>query len=176
MRNALLSFVGCVCWLGTLPLAAQQPDMPKPGPEQKKLHQLVGDWDATVAVAGSESKATATYKMGMGGFFLFEDFKGEFAGQPFHGKGTTGYDPLHKRYVSSWVDSMSPSMLIMHGHFSDDGKTYTEGGEGPGMDGKPTRLTSVFQFKDKDTIVFSMYTGTDTTGEPMMKITYHRKK
>ena len=41
-----------------------------------------------------------------GGFWLLLDYKGDFGGMKFEGKGATGYDPNKKKYVSTWVDSM----------------------------------------------------------------------
>jgi len=175
MRTTLLTLVCGGLALSGAPAAAQQAP-PKPGPEHKMLQRFEGDWDATVAMAGAESKATAKYKMGLGGFWLSQDFKGEFGGQKFHGKGTTGYDPLRKKYVSTWTDSMSPTLIVMEGKFDKDGKTYTETGEGPGMDGKLTKLKSVLRFKDKDTLLFTMYTVQNGEEQEMMKITYRRKK
>ncbi|HZU38769.1 MAG TPA: DUF1579 domain-containing protein [Gemmataceae bacterium] len=174
MRTTLLTALACVVWFQALPAKAQE--MPKPGPEQEKLHQFVGDWDVTISMAGQEMKGTATYKMGLGNFFLFEEFQGDLGGMKFHGKGMTGYDPLRKTYIATWADSMSPSLMVMHGHFSNDGKTYTEEGEGPGMDGKLTKMKSVVQLKEKDHFVFTMYTVADGKDTEMMKLTYTRKK
>ena len=177
MRTTLRCLVGGCVALLAMPLAAQQPPMPKPGPEHEQLKQkFVGDWDVTVSFEGGQSKATATYKMDLGGFWLTEDFNGEFGGQKFTGRATVGYDPLKKKYVSTWVDSMSPSLIIMEGVFDKDGKTFTETGEGPGMDGKPAKLKNVYEFVDKDTLLFTMYSVKDGKDQQMMKITYKRKK
>src|SRR5262249_55745212 len=135
-----------------------------------------GDWDATVSFMGADSKATATYKMDLGGFWLFMSFHGEFAGQKFEGRGTTGYDPIKKKYVGTWIDSMSPNLMVMQGAFGKDGKTYTETGEGTGPDGKPMKTKSVYEFKDDDTFLFTMYSVDDGKDQEMFKITYKRKK
>jgi len=156
-----------------LPLAAQ-PAMPRPGPEHDALKRFVGDWDATVVFMGGESKGTATYKLGFGGFWLTENFKSDFGGQKFEGRATVGYDPTKKKYVSTWIDSMTPSLLIMEGEYTNDGKTYTESGVGPGHDGKPTKIKSVYEFKDEDAFVFTMYMG--GSEQEGLKITYKRKK
>jgi hypothetical protein len=174
MRSTLRSLVCCGLFLAALPLSAQPP-APKPGPEHEQLKKFEGTWDATVSFMGKESKATATYKFDLGGFWLIEDFKGEFEGQKFAGRATAGYDPLRKKYVSTWVDSMSPSLIIMEGAFDKDGKTFTETGEGPGMDGKLTKLKNVYEFKDKNTILFTMYVINNGKDQETMKITYKRK-
>jgi hypothetical protein len=172
MRTTLLTLVGCCLALGAQPVAAQ----PKPGPEHEKLKKFEGTWDGTVTLGGAESKGTATYKMGLGGFWLTLDFRGEFGGEKFEGRGTTGYDPIKKKYTSIWVDSMSPSIMFMEGAFNKDGTMYTETGEGPGMDGKPVKMKSVYEFKDKDTILFTMYNVQDDKDQESFKITYKRKK
>ena len=175
MRMGLSALVCCI--LASCGLArADEAKPPKPGPEHEMLKRFVGDWDAAVNFMGQEEKASAVYKMEPGGFWLTEYYTGEFGGEKFEGRATTGYDPLKKKYVSSWVDSMGPSMLLMEGAFDKDGKTYTETGELAGMDGKPEKVKSVFEFPDKDTIVFTMYTVKDAKDQQMMKITYKRKK
>jgi len=155
-------------------VAAQAP--PKPGPEQDMLKKFEGEWDATANFGGNESKGNASYKMGLGGLWLLMDYKGEFAGAKFEGRGATGYDPAKKKYVTTWIDSMSPSVLLMEGAFDKEGKTYTETGEGPGMDGKPMKMKSTYEFKDNDTIIFIMYGVMDGKDQQMFKITYTRKK
>jgi Protein of unknown function (DUF1579) len=176
MRMKLAALV--CCFLASYGVSrADEAQPPKPGPEQELLKQMAGEWDATVAFMGKEQKGSAVYKLGFGGFWLTEDFKGEFGGHQFEGRGTTGYDPIKKKYVSTWIDSASPSMMVMEGNFDKDGTTYTETGEGPaGIEGKSQKLKSVFEFKDKDTFVFTMYEVADGKPTEMMKITYKRKK
>lgn len=152
-------------------------EMPKPGPEHEKLKAMVGDWDATVKMAGFESKATSSFKMTLGGFHLVQEFAGDFGGMKFEGRGTAGYCPLKKKYISTWTDSMSPSPMVMIGAYDADGKTFIEDGEGPGMDGKLTKVRSKTVMPDKDTILFTMFTVDDAGKETeSMSITYKRKK
>jgi hypothetical protein len=176
MRTALLSALCAfvIVALRVAPAVGQAP--PKPSADHEKLRKFEGEWDATVAFAGGESKASASYKVGLGGFWLQSHFKGEFGGAPFEGRGLTGYDPHKKKYVSTWADSMEPQLTVMQGTFGADDKTFTETGEGIGMDGKPQNLKSVYEFKDKDTFVFTMYKVADGKDEQLMKITYKRKK
>jgi len=175
MRIALLTVVGCCLALVVRPSSAQPP-MPKPGPEHAALKQFVGEWDATVSFMGAESKGTAVYKMDLGGFWLTQQFKGEFGGEKFEGRGATGYDPIKKKYVSTWMDSMSPTLMVMEGKFDTAKNTFTETGEGPGPDGKMMKMKNVSEIKDKDTILFTMYSVADGKDQQMFKITYKRKK
>src|SRR5262249_30723965 len=133
VRLMVASGIASVLFFSTA--LAQQP--PKPGPEHERLKKLEGAWDATIKVGDQQSKGTMTYKMELGGLWLVSEFPGDFMGMKFQGKGMDGYDPLKKKYVSVWVDSMSNSPLISEGTLDKDGKVLTMSGEGLGMDGKP---------------------------------------
>jgi hypothetical protein len=150
---------------------AQEP--PKPGPELAKLKDLVGTWDATMKFGDMESKATATYRMGVGGLWLLSNFNGDFGGMKFSGHGVDGYDTTKKKYVSVWVDNMTTTPMLMEGGYDPAGKVLTMTGEMPGPDGKLAKSRSTSEMPDKDTILFKMYTA--DAKDPMFTITYKRK-
>jgi Protein of unknown function (DUF1579) len=177
MRACLQTLAICFsAWtVGVLSLSAQPP-APAPGPEHEKLKKhFEGVWDATVNLMGNEIKASASYKMILGGFWVRENFTGDFGGMKFEGQGTIGYDPAKKKYVITWIDSASPHLIMMEGAFDKEDKVFTETGEGPGPDGKIGKLRSSYQFKDENTIDFTMYRVADGKDEEIMKITYKRK-
>jgi hypothetical protein len=149
-------------------------DAPKAPPELDVLKKLVGDWDATMKFGGMESKGKVTYKMEVGGMWLVSNLESDLFGQKFHGKGLDSYDTSKKKYTSVWIDSMSGSPMTMEGTFDKEKKTMTLAGEGPGMDGKPTKFRSVSQMPDNDTINFSMYMGDGK--EPSFTVVYKRRK
>jgi hypothetical protein len=161
----------------TAPLAlAQMPGMPQPGPEHELLKKDVGTWDATVEMtmggAPMISKGTDTVSM-IGGFWQVDDFKAEMMGQPFEGRGATGYDPAKKKYVGTWVDSMTPGYYTVEGTYDAATKTLTATMEGPDPSGAVVKTKQKTEWKDADTRVFTMY-GPD--GSVSMKITYKRRK
>jgi hypothetical protein len=147
---------------------------PKPGPEHEILQKMVGNWDLTMKIGGMESKGKVTYKMVLGGMWLESSLEGEIFGQKFYGKGFDSYDAGKKKYVSTWFDSMSASPMVMEGTYDKTKKSLTLEGEGPGMDGKPTKHKSVSVMPDDDTINFSMYMGDGK--EPGFTIVYKRVK
>lgn len=151
---------------------AQEP--PKPGPEHEMLKKMEGTWDATMKFGDMESKATAVYKMELGGLWLSSTFEGNFGGMKFTGKGLDGYDPAKKKFVAVWVDSMSTVPMLMEGTYDKAKNTTTMTGEGPGMDGKLTKHKAVSEMKDDNTMFFSMYMGDGK--EPAFTITYKRRK
>jgi hypothetical protein len=163
-------------WLVFGPLVlAQAP--PQPGPEHEWLKGLEGTWEAIVKMGEDESRGTMVYKSELGGLWLVSDFQGEFAGQAFTGKGMDGYDPVRKKYIGIWCDSMSTSPVVSEGTYDKNAKVLTMWGEGPGPDGQPTKYKMTTQFKDNDTMLWTMFgTGPDGKEGPMFTIAYKRRK
>ena len=154
--------------------ATRAQEGPKPGPEHELLKKHEGTWDLTMKFEGGESKGTSTNKMELGGLWLVSNVESEFGGQKFTGKGLDTYDPVRKKYVAIFVDSMSTSPLVMEGTYDAAKKSMTMEGTGPGMDGKPTKYKTVSEMPDNDTIMFSMYMG--NMDKPGFTILYKRKK
>jgi hypothetical protein len=163
--------------------AAQAMPLPKPGPEQDLLKKDVGAWDAVVeswmgpGQAAPPSKGVSTSTLGMGGLWLVTDFKSDFMGMPFIGHGVMGYDSTKKKYVGTWVDSMSFGLGLSEGTYDAATKTLNETMEGPDAGGKMMTMRMATVWKDADTKVWSMYApGPDGKEFQMMRITYTRKK
>jgi hypothetical protein len=160
--------------------APAMPPLPKPGPEHEVLKNDAGVWDATVEMLGpgapNVSKGVETNTM-LGGLWLVTDFKSEMMSQPFQGHGVAGYDPARKKYVGTWVDSMSTGLQISESSYDASKKTMTGWIEGPDMSGKTAKMKAVTEYKDPDTRVFTMYfPGPDGKEAPGMRITYKRRK
>jgi hypothetical protein len=157
--------------------AAHTGGMPvvKPGPEHESLKQMVGTWDATVemmAPGAPASKGVEVNKALADGLWVVTEFKSDMGGKPFEGHGVWGYDPAKKKYVGTWVDSMTSGLTISEGTYDAATKTATDIMESPGPDGKPMKIKATTVWKDSDTRVFTMYEGE----KPSMKITYTRRK
>lgn len=157
--------------------------MPRPGPEHDLLKNDVGTWDASVEAwmtpggSPSVSKGVETNTMGPGGFWLITEFKGDFMGTPFTGHGTAGYDPIKGKYVSTWVDSMSPGLNIGESTYDAANKTMTGTMDGLDMSGRPTKSKVVSMWKADGSRVFEMYSrGPDGKDALAMRITYTKKK
>ncbi len=124
----------------------------------------------------TESAGTCDFKVLLGGRFLQQEFNGDMMGQPYSGIGTSGYDNLRKRYVSTWIDSMSTGIFVMEGTASADGKTITLKGGHDEVGGGYMTHRAVWKIVDANTQTFEMY-GTHGKGKEtkMMEITYTRK-
>ena len=141
-----------------LPSARAQ-EIPKPGPEHEVFKHWVGTWDVTMKAGGMEHKGTMTCKLDLGGMWLVSNLESGTPGAKVYGKGLDSYDAVSKKYTSVFVDSMGGRPLVMEGTYDKDKKTLTMSGEGPGMDGKPTKYKSVTTIKDADTMTASMWMG-----------------
>lgn len=178
-RSALALALGLV-FAGSV--IAQEMQMPKPGPEHKLFQMDAGTWDATVEMFMAPgappmvSQGTETNTVGCGGLCLISDFKSEMAGAPFHGHGTSAWDPAKKKYVGTWTDSLSAGISLGESTYDAATKTATGWSEGPDMTGTVVKSKAVVQYTDADNRVFTMFTaGPDGKEVPTMKISYKRK-
>jgi hypothetical protein len=178
-----LKLAGAFCLsLAAGVVAAQAPTPPKAGPEHEILKSDVGSWEAIVesfmpgAPAPITSKGTETNQL-MGGLWLVTDFKGEMMGSPFQGHGVMGYDATKKKYVGTWVDTMSSGLGVSESTWDAATKTLTGTIEAPDPAGQLQKMKSVVTYKDPDTRVFTLSgAGPDGKDVKFMTITYKRKK
>jgi hypothetical protein len=121
----------------------------------KELARDEGVWDAEVSMWVSpdseplKSKAVERNKM-LGEMWLMGEFEGEFAGQPFQGRSATGYDPIKKKYVGGWLDTVSPFMWMMEGDYDVESHTLTMMGQGvDAMTGKTQKSKMITRYRVK---------------------------
>lgn len=163
---------------------AQETAAPRPSAEHQVLARDVGTWDAVVrfwptpdAAQPIESKAVEKNELLPGGMWLVSRFDGDFGGAKFTGVGNFGYDPVEKKYIGTWVDSMTPHLMITKADYDPATKTMTGTGEtrDPAT-GQPSTIKNVSRYLDDDTRVFTMYMP-DASGKEFkaMEITYKRR-
>jgi Protein of unknown function (DUF1579) len=163
---------------------AQEPS--KPLPEHKILASDEGTWDATIRMyAGgpdaepSVSKGSEVNEVLPGGLWVLSKFEGEFGGMKFHGRGQFGFDPVKKKYVGTWLDSMSTVLSVLEGDYDAKTKTMTYVGDGYDPEHKAKfSQRMVTTMKDDGTRVFTLYMKFE--GQPaeakFMEITYTKRK
>jgi hypothetical protein len=149
-----------------------------PVPEHDKLKELEGKWNFVVKTPdGSETKGVSINRLECGGLWLTSDFKTDFGGSPFQGKGLDGYDPAKKKYVSVWVDSMTPAPMLFEGEYDARTKSMEMICKSQTPDGRPGRWRSVDKFISPDEHVFEMFLQAEGEKEQsMMVVTYRRAK
>ena len=170
-----------------LPISAQaqeMPEMPKPVKEHEWLAQLTGEWESTMkcnAEPGKppvEGKSSEKARM-LGGFWVVSEGEGEMMGGKFSSILTLGYDPEKKKFISTWVDSMTSTLWSYTGSLDEATNTLTLETEGPNPmePGKTCKFKEVIVLKDKDHKTFtSNIQGADGKWTEMMTATSTRKK
>lgn len=160
------------------------PEMAKPTKEHDWLKQFVGEWSGDLEIFMEPGKPPVKAKMtekirSLGGFWTVSEGTGEMAGFSYTSVLTIGYDATKKKYVGTWIDSMSDRLWTFEGSVDKDGKTLTLEAEGPCpcLGGKVTKMKEVTEFQDKDTKVYtSLYQGEDGKWAKAMTATSKRKK
>lgn len=163
--------------------SAQGPPMPGPSPEHEVLKMNVGTWDAATKfwptpdaqpIAGH---GTEMNKMLAGDMWLMSHYESADPGAPYVGMGALGYDPMEKKYVGGWVDSMSPYLATSEGEYDPATKTMTIMVETRDpMTGKPQTQKQIEQHVDDDTRTLEIQVkGDDGKFWKMLEVQYKRR-
>ncbi len=153
-----------------------------PNEHHKHMAIGVGTWKAKTSMwmqpgaPPMTSEGTMKVYPVLGGRFFASEFKGEFMGQPFEGRGLDGYDNVTHKHVSTWADTLSTMILTFTGTCSDGGKKLEQRSDfiDPATR-KPSWMRNVTTVKDNDHMTFETY-GPDPAGKEvkMMQIDYTR--
>lgn len=167
-------------------MMAEMMKMGQPGPEHKELAKLIGVWTCVSKfnmpgpdgkIAETTSKGEATFTSELGGRWIRQDFKGDLMGMPYAGMGLSGYDNVQKKYVSTWMDNMSTSMMTMTGTHDQATNSTTLTGDYMMPDGTTVKSRYVSKMINDNEFIFSMFhTGPDGNEVKEGEITYTRKK
>jgi hypothetical protein len=136
-----------------------------PGEAHQRLAKLAGNWDYTMKwwmspdAQPEESTGTLSAALTMDGRYLVEEWEGTAMGQPFKGRGTTGYDNFNKEYVSTWIDNMGTGIMVSTGQYdAAQDALVTRGTFDDIMTGeKDKTMRGVQKILDDNTIHFEMY-------------------
>jgi len=153
LAATLVSVVGSVAYA----------QMATPTTEHKNMAREAGVWDASLQMwmapdaPPMPSKGVETNKM-MGDFWMVSDFQSEMGGMKFIGRGQHGYDPVKKKYVGTWIDSMSPYLSTLEGDYDAETHTLTLMATGRNMmTGEVEKSKMVSKFIDENTKVFEIF-------------------
>jgi len=157
----------------------------RPTAEHRALASEAGVWDAeskfwmAPGTDPLESKAVETNTM-MGQFWMVSEYESDLGGMAFQGRGQFGYDPAAKKFVGTWVDTMSPYLSVMEGSMDESKKTLTMMSKSRDpQSGEESISKLVTTYVDEDHKTFEMFSPVDgKEGEwwKMMEINYTRKK
>jgi hypothetical protein len=154
-----------------------------PGAPHKMFANLAGSWITKTRAwmdpdkPPMEGTGTCKQKMILDGRYLQQEYTGEMMGSPFTGINLIGYDNHTKKYVSTWIDSMSTGIYYFEGTASADGKTITQESSYDDPVRGPMAWRSVTRIVDDNTLEYEMYlTPKGGKEERMMEMTVTRKR
>lgn len=156
----------------------------EPGPEHAKLKMRVGSWkvSGTFYMAPGappmKSEARSNIRPMMGGRFFRENYTGEFMGHKFTGFGMYGYDKGLKKYVSTWMDSMSTGLMRSEGTADESGNVISYTGEHfDTMRKQIVKTKYVLTLTSRKTHTAAMYElSADGSERKIMELVYTRVK
>lgn len=200
MRSRILAATVLVAFTATLAAAADKPkkmsdaDREKaemeammkaatPGEAHKKLGAMIGTFDTSIKLwmkpgaPPAESNGVSTNSWALDGRWVEQRYAGTFMGMPFNGIGYTGYDNIKKKYVGTWMDSMSTSVMISTGSAKGNEFTFKSTVDDP-MTGTPMPVKEKVTVVDDDHHTLEMWGAAEPGGKvyKTMEITYTRKK
>ncbi|HMP79142.1 MAG TPA: DUF1579 domain-containing protein [Pirellulaceae bacterium] len=177
MKFQMLGCAVVVAWLFSAASWAQDGS---DAMERFKGH--VGTWNAEIRMYGDPSgdpqvsKGTETNVM-LGSMWLISHFKGDMMGMEFEGSSQLGYNPDTKKYVGTWVDSMSPYAMSTEGTWDERTKTLTQIGTGKDETGSEMRMKMTTAENSDGSRLFTMYMpGPDGEEFRVMEIHYTKAK
>jgi len=154
-----------------------------PGAPHKTLARLAGTWITKTRAwmepdkPPVEGTGTCEQKTLFDGRYLQQEYTGEMMGSPFTGINVLGYDNCTRKYVSTWIDSMSTGIYYFEGTASADGKTITQESSYDDPVRGPTVWRSVTRIVDDNTLEYEMYlTPKGGKEAKMMEMTVTRKR
>lgn len=173
------------CAFSTLLVAQDPPEMPKPTAEHKWLSKFHGTWTSkSKGMMGPgqpemECSGEIVCKP-LGEFWIVNDMQGDAFGDPMRGIQTIGYDPENKKYVGTWVDSLTSFMWKYEGSVDATGKILTLEADGPNFMGDPkttTKFQDIYEFRsESEMIVTSKMLGPDGKWVTFMSGVAKKKK
>lgn len=101
------------------------PPMPQPTKEHAALKEKAGTWNVACkfymdpSQPPMEVEAKETMEL-VGDFWTLSKYEADMMGMPFVGRATLGYEPHSQKWVSTWIDSMSPVLFHFTGQMEGD--------------------------------------------------------
>ena len=134
-----------------------------PGEPHKLLARLEGRW-STKGTAWMEpdkppmeNTGTCEQKMILGGRYLQQEYASQMMGTRYTGINLIGFDNHTRKYMSTWIDSMSTAIYCFEGAASADGRTITQECRYDDPVRGPLLWRSVSRIVDDDTMIYEMF-------------------
>jgi hypothetical protein len=154
-----------------------------PGEQHRLLQKQVGKWDVSMKswpapnAPAMESTGTAETKSILGDRYIQMSLNSTFMGKPFSGIATTGYDNAKKKFVGTWIDSMSTGLMLSEATADPSGKLFTARAVATDpLTRKETKMRIVTKWETDDKFVDEFYEKKGGKEVKTMEVTYTRAK
>ena len=182
--NHTLTLATSLCMSVGLAFATDHGEAPKLDVAEghEALKHEVGTWDAVQKIWMSPdaepmvAKGIETNEM-LGEYWLVSDFQCEMMGQPFRGRGQFGYNPTTKKYMGTWIDTMSFALNKLEGTMEGNALTMYSKGIDP-MTGKEKTTKMVSTYPDANHKTFVAYDpvpGKEGEWQKTMEVVYTKR-
>ena len=144
LRKTVIMYVRSLKLFTFIALLATTTTIVRADDSSQLLKKDVGTWNCEIkfyadpSAPPAVSKGTETCFM-VGENWLVSDFKGDIMGSPFQGHSLTRFDSENKKFVSTWIDSMSPHAMSTEGTWDETTQTLTSTGVGKDPTGNETK-------------------------------------
>jgi hypothetical protein len=184
MKRIAIALVALAGLLSVHWAAAQE--VPKPAAPEKEhewLSQMKGEWETDAEAMLEPGKppmkcqGTASGRM-VGGLWMVIESKMAVSDPPMTGIMTLGYDPSQKKFLGTWIDSMTAHLWKYEGSLDEAGKVLTLEAEGPNpmSPGKLMKYRDAIEDKGPDhKILTSSMQMPDGKWVKFMTMNYRRK-
>jgi hypothetical protein len=153
----------------------------QPGEPHRRLQSLVGEWDTQAKFwmgpgEPMESTGVSVQTAILDGRFIVQEYTGDMGGMQFKGIGHNGYDNASKKYIGTWMDNWSTSIMYMEGQYDEASKTITYHGEFTDPFGQRVKDRHTVKLESPNRILFTMYSTKPGQAEQKVgEITYTRR-
>ena len=154
-----------------------------PGANHEYLAKYAGTWSYTSSMwqaPGQEpmkSQGKSVKSMVMEGRYLQEEMTGEMMGQPFQGRGLTGFDNIAQGIVGTWIDNFGTGIINTTGTVGESMDSHEMSGSFTNpMTSTDEKLRMVTRIVDADRHVFEYYVTVGGQEVKQMEIEYVREK
>ncbi|MEM8944099.1 MAG: DUF1579 domain-containing protein [Planctomycetota bacterium] len=156
------------------------PSTPKIG--HQTLLREVGTWDAETKT-WIDPDAPPVISRGveinqmLGEYWVVGVYESELFGKPFRGQSQVGYDPAKKKFIGTWIDSMSPALNRLEGTMKDNSLTMFATGVDPKTgEEKTTKMISTYpDAMHKTFAAFEPIAGKEDEWRKTMEVVYTKR-
>jgi hypothetical protein len=133
-----------------------------PAAEHARLEDAVGRWNVQCTYYLGEGQApmqaTGVDTIDrVGPFWTLSHLRSDLMGAPFVGRAAVGFDPQRRKWVTAWIDSMSPLLYVLEGDFDAGGTVLSLFGRTTAPDGQVVELRTREEHVSRDHRVLDLF-------------------